>query len=236
MRFGIYLLPTIVVFLNHKPQEEMKTFTSLLVSRLFTLVFTAIFIFSAVGANAFNGTLNIPGIEYASLTASATENGVFINWVTVAEKNNSHFEVERSTDMKAFKTVAMVLDGFSATGTNGKSYKFKEAAGEFKKTKTVYYRLKQIDNDNQVHYSTVMAVQMNAAVTVIPKNDVSNSSITLVNIFFQPGYTNNPALLSKQSTISTGKNRIPVASTAGILSACEIIFGTEFTAPKLSVA
>ena len=213
--------------MNHKPQEKMKTFTSLLVNRLLTSAFTLIFILFAGNANASAEytTLNNPGIEYASLAATATDNGVFINWVTVSELNNSHFEVERSTDMKSFKTVAMVLDGFAATGSNGKTYKFKEASAEIKNGKTVYYRLKQIDNDNQVHYSTVMAVQMNTTVTVFPKQVV---------------YTNNQTLLSKQSTSSMGKTKMPAVSSielsAGILSACEIILGTGLYSPKLNIA
>ncbi len=197
----------------------MKTFTSLLVNRLFTSVFTLTFIFFAGKANALSetSTTNNPGIEYASLVATATENGVFINWVTVSERNNSHFEVERSTDMKSFKTVAMVLDGFATTGKDGKTYKFKEAAGEVRKGKTVYYRLKQIDNNNQVHYSTVMAVQMNATVTVFPKQETSISKV----------YSNNQTLLSKQSISGMGENKIPVVgSTAGILDAQEVIPGT----------
>ncbi len=207
----------------------MKTFTSLLVNRLFTSVFTLIFIFFAGKANALTeySTVNNPGIEYASLAATATQNSVFINWVTVSELNNSHFEVERSTDMKSFKTVAMVLDGFATTGTNGKTYKFKEAAGDVKKGKTVYYRLKQIDTNNQVHYSSVMAVQMNATVTVFPKQETSISKV----------YTNNQTLLSKQSTSSMGEIKIPVAgSAAGILTAREIIPGIGLYSSKLSMA
>jgi hypothetical protein len=206
------------------------TFTSLLVNRLFTSAFTLVFILFAGTANASG---NNPGtVEYASLAATATNNGVSINWVTVSELNNSHFEVERSTDMKSFKTVAMVLDGFAATGSTGKTYKFKEAATDIKKGKTIYYRLKQIDNDNQVHYSTVMAVQMNTTVTIFPKQVALNAKTAV--------YPNNQTLLSKQSTSSMGKTKMPAVSSvelsAGILNACEIILGSEFYTPKLSVA
>ena len=223
----------------------MKTFTSsLLVNRLLTSVFTLIIILFAGKASAFTetGNSNKPGIEYASLAASATDKAVFINWVTVSEQNNSHFEVERSTDMKAFKTVAMVLDGFAATGTNGKTYKFKEAAGEVKKGKTVYYRLKQIDNDNQVHYSTVMAVQINSTVVVFPKQDELNAKANNTSIISNTvkGYTNNRTLLSKQPTSSMGKINTPAASspelTVGVFNAIESILGTELYTPKLSLA
>ena len=209
----------------------MKFFTSpLLVNRLLTSVLTSVSLFFAGNAIALTpdqSILNIggpvskhittisTGIEYASLTANATEKAVFINWVTASEQNNSHFEVERSLDMKTFKTVAMVLDGFAATGTTGKTYKFKEDAGAVRKGKTVYYRLKQIDTDNKVHYSTVMAVQMNTTVTVFPKDEVLNTtSIKLIStknvaasmVENQEGQT----LLSKQS-INTGIINISAA-------------------------
>ena len=214
----------------------MKTFTSSLVNRLLTSALTLTFIFFAGKVSAYTeyNTVNNPGIEYASLAASATANGVFINWVTVSEINNSHFEVERSSDMKSFKTVAMVLDGFATTGTNGKTYKFKEAAGAVSKGKTVYYRLKQIDTNNQVHYSAVMAVQMNSTVTLFPK--LEGSKENNISKFIQAGYTNNLTLLSKQSTINMVKTKIPVVATAGILITHEIICGTDLYASKLSIA
>lgn len=198
-------------FLETTNHKKMKTLTSILsvnrhVGSLFTL---SLFLFttSAIAStpigepvNQYTTTIS-SGIEYASLAANATEKTVFINWVTASEQNNSHFEVERSTDMVSFKTVAMVLDGFAATGT-GKTYKFKEDAGDVRKGKTVYYRLKQVDTDNQVHYSSVMAVQLNATVTVFPKQESTinnttsnNSNLEVIDI---------QKLLSKQSNPNTG--------------------------------
>ena len=217
----------------------MKTSTlSLSVSRLLISAFSLTLLFFAGKANAFTkySTVNISGVEYASLVASATEKSVFINWVTATEQNNNHFEVERSTDMKDFKIVAMVLDGFSTTGTNGKSYKFKEEAGDIKKGKTVYYRLKQIDNDNQVHYSSVMAVRINTTVTIFPKYNKMN--IQVINT--KSIYPNGQTLLSKQTT--TGMRQINTSAVssieliAAVLNPGELILGTELYTPKLTLA
>jgi uncharacterized cupredoxin-like copper-binding protein len=223
-----------VIFRNYKPQEMKTSTLSLLVNRLLTSLFSLVLLLVASNSNAFikYTTVNNPGIEYKSLAATATEKSVFINWVTASEKNNSHFEVERSTDMKVFKTVAMVLDGFSTTGTDGKTYKFKEAAGEVKKGKTVYYRLKQIDNDSQVHYSSVMAVQMNTTVTVFPKS--SNLNIQVINT--KNVYPNGQTLLSKQTRVSIVQINISAAFTAGILNPRELILGAELFTPKLALA
>lgn len=212
----------------------MKTFTSLLVNRLLRITFILTCIFILIFNKAFAIQVNNnPGVEYASLAASANEKSVFINWITASEQNNSHFEVERSTDMRSFKTVAMVLDGFAATGTNGKVYKFKEASGLLSKVKTVYYRLKQIDNNNQVHYSALMAVQLNCTVTVFPIKDDSNANVVNVNTD-HPG---NLKLLSKQSTSGMDHIHIPAAvSTTGILNASEIIMKVQSCSPKWTVA
>ena len=214
----------------------MKTSTSLLVNRLLTLSFTLVFLLLTVivSAQTVNTgslyTVNsnetvFAGIEYASLTATASEKAVFINWVTASEQNNSHFEVERSLDMKAFKTVAMVLDGFTATGT-GKTYKFKEDAGAIKNGKTVYYRLKQVGTDNQVSYSIVMAVQMNTIVTVFSKQDAPNVKSNNPNLKAS-GITdvlrvdpNGQILLSKQSDMGfINVSAEQVKLSAGIFNA-----------------
>jgi|GWRWMinimDraft_5_1066013.scaffolds.fasta_scaffold20355_1 hypothetical protein len=223
----------------------MKNFTSsLLVNRLLISSFTLIIVLIAGKANGFNKQSNVnnPGVEYASLSASATDKTVFINWVTASEVNNNHFEVERSTDMSTFKTVAMVLDGFDATGSKGKSYKFKEAAGDLKKGRTIYYRLKQVDADNQAHYSSVMAVQLNTSVVVFPKSNQSNAktSNTSVISIQESGYSINSTLLSKQSTSFKNKKNMSANGSyeqvAGIFNALESILGAEFYTPKLSLA
>jgi len=209
----------------------MKAKILLMVKRLFNLSFilTCIFIIILNKAIASNEN-NYPGVEYATLTASANDKGVFINWTTISEQNNSHFEVERSTDTRSFKTVALILDGFSATGTSGKIYKFKEAPGLLSKNKTVYYRLKQIDNNNQVHYSELMPVQMNATVYVFPKKGDLLVNTSKINSY----YCGKQAFLSKQSIVVMADIQIPVAvSTTGLISSSEFIMGNESLLPQL---
>ncbi|MEP7237405.1 MAG: hypothetical protein ABI685_06065, partial [Ferruginibacter sp.] len=83
-----------------------------------------------------------------------------------------------------------------------------EEAGAVRTGKTVYYRLKQIDTDNQFHYSPVMAVQMNAVATLFPAGDalaqLSNDNNTYCNTDVQPVNPNGQILLSKQSEIKMG--------------------------------
>ena len=174
---------------------------------------------SATHYNVSTLDTNAPGVIYASIDAVANDKSVIVKWVTASELNNSHFEVERSFDMKLFKTVALILDGFAAEGT-GKAYAYKEGADEVKSGKTVYFRLKQINEDGKISYSTIMAVRLltsstpaNSIMQVSPNPVANNLSIQVnsavsglaeIRIVNLAGQT----LLSKQSTISKGNSSV----------------------------
>ncbi|HQW83604.1 MAG TPA: T9SS type A sorting domain-containing protein [Ferruginibacter sp.] len=165
-------------------------------------------------------------VTYISFDAVANNNAVTLKWVTAQEINNSHFEVERSFDNNNFSTIAIVLDGFTTSGT-GKSYMAKDNASELKSKSIVYYRLKQVDIDGKVTYSKVLAVRLQAkadvAMQVSPNPFAQNlnirftatengiAQIRIIN-------TNGQTLLSKQSTISKGFNNIQLDGLTGLSS------------------
>lgn len=118
-------------------------------------------LFWAMAAVAFvkSPATIIPGpVSNQSITVSITDKSVILDWKTVSEFRNSYFEVERSTNMTDFKTVALVLDGFATEGT-GKKYAFKEDVSVVKNSKAAYYRLKQFDEYGNVSYSAVVKVK-----------------------------------------------------------------------------
>ncbi len=100
----------------------------------------------------------VRSVVYDLVTVRLTDKSVLLDWNTVSEFNNSHFEVERSADRSNFKTVAVVLDGFETNGT-GKRYAFKEDISVVKNNVAAYYRLKQIDIFGNITYSEVVKVQ-----------------------------------------------------------------------------
>lgn len=229
-------------------------------SKVLTIVVVFVFFISVNKASAlpfsslpsqsspikYNFNTAASGIVYSSIDAIATEKNVIVKWVTAAELNNSHFEVERSTDMVAFKTVALVLDGFSAIGT-GKSYQFKENAADFKNGKTVYYRLKQFDTEGNISYSITLPVKIaakgSATVMQISPNPLSENLSVRLNAVEQ-GLAevrivnlNGITMLSKQSTINKGVSAILVEGlnklTTGIYMAQLIMNGTIIENQKL---
>ena len=121
---------------------KMNFFTS--IAKRSTLVILAS-LFSAMSLSAFTTVVPEPAsVVYQSIVVTKTDKSVILDWNTASEFRNSYFEVERSTNLNDFKTVALVLDGFATEGT-GKKYAFKEDVSVTKNGKIVYYRLKQFD-------------------------------------------------------------------------------------------
>ncbi len=134
----------------------MNFFTSIARKSAFVLIVT---LFSVMSASAFTTVMPEPtSVVYQSISVTKTEKSVILDWNTASEYRNSYFEVERSTNMTDFKTVALVLDGFATEGT-GKKYAFKEDASFTKNGKVSYYRLKQFDEYGNISYSAVVKVQ-----------------------------------------------------------------------------
>lgn len=137
----------------------------------FTLV-SIISLFAASVVNASTATLaentviitaSVNNQFDLTVTARMTDRSVLLDWNTVTEANGGHFEVERSSDMTHFKTVALVLDGFATEGT-GKRYAFKEDAKVVTNNQSAYYRLKQFDAFGNISYSEIVKVEQ----TLIP--------------------------------------------------------------------
>lgn len=147
----------------------MKTMLISTTSVKSTLTFViALFSFTVVSATNNNNITAInpepaKSLVNESIIATITDKAVFLNWNTKAETANIHFEVERSSDMTNFKTVALVLDGFSTEGA-GKRYAFKENSAVVKHGEPVYYRLKQVDEKGNVTFSETIKVQIGGGV------------------------------------------------------------------------
>lgn len=106
-------------------------------------------------------------IELSSFTGLATQSGVNLNWTTASEENNSHFEVQRSSDGQVYDQIATVQGRGNSSVTQ--KYTFLDVSP---KQGINYYRLKQVDFDGQSSYSKIIAVQSRSSkemrVTVAP--------------------------------------------------------------------
>lgn len=106
------------------------------------------------GPISINVALGILPVEFISFTGQAMKNKtVSLNWATATESNNKEFEVEYSTDGKAFK----MLDKIKGAGSTfiRQDYAFEHRAPA---AAVNYYRLKQVDYDGAFEYSAVISV------------------------------------------------------------------------------
>jgi len=92
-------------------------------------------------------------VELLYFTASYRDKFVQLEWVTVTELNNSHFEIERSRDGIHFETIGQV-EGFGTT-EQIQTYQFEDRQlfqGRY------YYRLRQVDFDGAFEYFHLVEV------------------------------------------------------------------------------
>jgi len=108
---------------------------------------------------AYRGVEFAPGTAVAlpvaltSFGASRAGAGVQLRWATASELHSSYFEVERSFDGRAFTSVARVAAAGSAALP--RAYTAHDAAAP---PSTLYYRLRQVDQDGTAAYSPTSTV------------------------------------------------------------------------------
>ena len=98
--------------------------------------------------------------DLVSFDAEQTDNSkVVLKWTTAAEKNASHFIVQRSENGKSFYDAVVLFadEGNRNTKTN---YHFADLTNNSAKTSTVYYRLKMVNQKGRYTYSQPLVITM----------------------------------------------------------------------------
>lgn len=107
--------------------------------------------------NNFIGTFNLSAallpieLIYFDVNKSKTSNELV--WQTASENNNSHFNIERSSDSKKWDTIGKVTG--HGNSLEKKEYQFIDTNPH---RGINYYRLKQVDFDGQFEYSKVVSI------------------------------------------------------------------------------
>lgn len=127
-----------------------------------TVAFTSFSDFVLASTEAVAGPGNNPlPVSLTSFTARREAAGVRLRWATATERNNSHFEVQRSLDGQVF-TVLKALPGHgNSTAAQEYAWLDETRAGNG----LAYYRLRQVDADSTGTYSSVVAVKTEAVRT-----------------------------------------------------------------------
>ncbi|MBW8051423.1 MAG: T9SS type A sorting domain-containing protein [Cytophagales bacterium] len=115
--------------------------------------------FSQVAIAASKTPAVVLPIELLYFTGYAKGTYVVLEWITVSEENNDHFNIQRSKDGKNFETIGTI----PGAGTSNDIRDYLHV--DDKPNKGVnYYRLKQTDFDGQESFSEIIKVNVNTGV------------------------------------------------------------------------
>ena len=113
-----------------------------------------------IGADAGNFLYNPLPVTWIDFKARTIDHDVKLTWSTAAEINNSGFETERSTDGNKFEKINCMKGNGNSNSIN--NYEFiDQDAFLTNQSNVLFYRLKQVDFNNEFTFSTIVTVNKN---------------------------------------------------------------------------
>lgn len=103
-------------------------------------------------------------IELSSFTVEKVDRMNLVKWETATETNNSHFDLERSTDGVIWKIITTV----SGAGTTTSPQNYMHYDADFESTVN-YYRLKQVDFDGHHNHSDIVFMDNTQMTKIVDK-------------------------------------------------------------------
>ena len=144
------------------------------------------------------GALPLP-VELTDFTVQAVKNiDAQLSWTTASEKNNDHFDVERSTVGTTFVKIGQVKG--QGTSSSPTVYALTDAGIGAKASGQVYYRLKQVDTDGTATYSPVRTLTF------------TKSATPAISLFPNPATTGTQLDLTQ---LPTGTYQVSVLDATG---------------------
>lgn len=108
-----------------------------------------------------------------------------ISWATASELNNKFFTVERSSDAMNFTSIDTVAGAGNSSTIREYSY-----TDHYTYNGTIYYRIKQVDNNGDYTYSEVVAVNSQNSGTTkvypVPVEEGGNLNIDFISNYAGP--------------------------------------------------
>ncbi len=105
--------------------------------------------------DATEDAVSLP-VSYIRFTGNEINNTVVLNWTTAREINNSHFNIQRSSNGIEFENISKVNGKGNSSAIN--EYTFSDATIQ---NGNLYYRLQQVDFDGKSSYSSIVVIKRN---------------------------------------------------------------------------
>ena len=104
----------------------------------------------------FSSSFDCP-VHFEDLNVKLINNKAEISWSTLTEKNNKQFEIQRSTDGKNFKTIAIVFT--LQDSQEVRNYKFSDGLKGVEE-RQLSYRIKQVDTGEGFSFSKTVSPEI----------------------------------------------------------------------------
>jgi len=185
-------------------------------------------------ADCFLDCNSLP-VELASFDAELIGSDGYLTWRTETEESNSHFDVERSVDGVNFVKVGEVTG--AGTTDQAQDYDFTDANIDRLGVTDVYYRLKQVDFDNDFEYSNIEVVGISGESTLDIINVKYGSSYRLKQSFGNGIEQVDIYLPNGQLVSSTeyGNDSIVDLKTQGLAAGVYMLVINEKTTKRLTI-
>ena len=105
----------------------------------------------------YANTNGVLPVELSAFTGRVSDDRVALSWTTASETNNAGFAIERREDDGAFAEIGFVAG--VGTSAEAQSYQFTDRAVPLE-ADAVIYRLRQVDLDGTISYSSPITVQL----------------------------------------------------------------------------
>jgi hypothetical protein len=139
--------------------------------------------------NGFAAAAPLP-VTFQSFYVTRQGSNIQLSWSTSQEESNSFYAIERSSDGRSWKQVALVMGAGTSTLVNKYGYTDKNINDA-----VVYYRIRQVDMNGSAFYSSIRFLKnadlqltniyasSNKTITIDFNSDVKdNVSIQLINM------------------------------------------------------
>jgi hypothetical protein len=123
--------------------------------------------------NGFVAAATLP-VNFQSFYVTRQGSNVQLSWSTSEEVNNNYYAVEKSTDARTWKQVAIVMGAGTSALVNKYAYSDKNNTEA-----VVYYRIRQVDMNGGAFYSAVRFLHNNETSQVTNIFATSNKTITI---------------------------------------------------------
>jgi hypothetical protein len=165
--------------------------------------------------NGFSTSAALP-VQFTSFVVTQKNDQIQIKWSTAQEKDNSHFEVEKSVDGRNWTAIAVVFGNGTSNLVHQYSYITKA-----ENTPVVYYRIRQVDVDGSSTYTSIRTISADSnvqntkiytssagTITIDLTGEVKpNLQVTVVNM-------NGQVLLNKVYQNASYRITVPINSNS----------------------